>query len=195
VQVAEALGGAAEGATEPGAPPTLVLPRSFARYPVPQQRFMVGRMLGRVMTDSECCDAGRAEPMDRRLVEMLLAALIRSADATFGAGVASAAILDDLVQRIKATIDHDTLKHARVAANACWEEEGARPAMDAWLRGCEIACLRVGLLCGGGLDSLAALRQRAGTELHQDVLRNVASFATSVEFARLRQQVGLAMKE
>jgi tetratricopeptide (TPR) repeat protein len=190
--LAEAIGGAAEGATEPGCPPTLMLPRDFGRLPVPQQRFICGRMLARVWTSTECCDPRRPESMTTRAIEMLLAALGRTKDPEFGEGVASPAILNDMKKRLTAALTGDQLSQACEHAISAFE---ARESLGSWLQSCEVGAIHAALLCAGNLDALAALTERSGRSLSTHLVRHIISFVVSEEHARLRKQLGLAISE
>jgi tetratricopeptide (TPR) repeat protein len=195
-QIVEALGGAAEGATEPASTPTLVVPRDFSRYPMPQQRFLCGRMLARLATSSECADPQRPEPLSVRTLEMLLAALVRSEDPDFGSDLASPVILDDMTQRLQRLLaeDRDRLERARTAAREALTEKN-RDDIGPWLARCDVGAHHAGLLCAGNLDALAALTERSGTPLGDALTAELVRFATSSQFSRLRQQVGLALRK
>lgn len=191
-RLVEALGGTPEGATEPSAEPTLILPREFTRYPVPQQRFLLGRMLARVATDTECCDPRRPEPLSPRTLEMLMAALLRTAEPDFGADVASALILDDMAKRLTKRLDKKELERGREAATRAWLE---RAGLEAWLQSCERGAHRAGLLCAGNLDAISALTERQGTPLPAEIVRDIVGFSTSEQHATLRQQLGIALRD
>lgn len=191
-RLVEALGGTPEGATEPSGEPTLILPREFARYPVPQQRFLLGRMLACVATDTECCDPRRPEPLSPRTLEMLMAALLRTATPDFGADVASALILDDMAKRLKKRLDKKELERGREAAARAWDE---RTGLDTWLQSCERGAHRAGLLCAGNLDAISALSERQSTPLPAQLTRDIIGFDTSEQYATLRQQLGLALRD
>jgi tetratricopeptide (TPR) repeat protein len=193
VRLVEALGGAADGTTEPGAIPSLVLPRDFSRLPVPQQRFLCGRMLARVVSDTECLDHGRAEALSRRDLQILLAAVVRTGDPTYGDQIASVAILDDLARQIAQTTDQRVLVEVRDDALQCLTGGQALETLDGWLRAAELGTLRAGLLCGGGLEAVSAWVERTGRPLSEQLTRGLVQFVCSERYAGLRRQLGLAL--
>lgn len=173
-------------------PSTLLLPRDFARHGVPQQRFIVGRLLARVATDTESCDLGRIEPLTRRGLGMLAAAVLRTHDKDFGGETAAPAILDDLALRLRERLPADVLEHARGLAAAAWPEMEARK-LDVWLRSCELGAFRAGLLCCGELDTISTLAEHTGGQLPDEVRRHLITFATSEWFSMLRRRIGIAL--
>ena len=139
-QAVEAFGGAAGGTTELASTPILVLPGDMTRYPVPEQRFLIGRLMTRIALSTEAFEPGRADPMSARSLEQLLAAVLRSQDGEFGADVAPTRILDDMIDDLKKRLDASQLERAQKLADVCWWQEPHRERMREWLTSCNPGC-------------------------------------------------------
>jgi len=194
-EVMEAFGGVPRGTSEPGARPTLLLPRSLQRLSVPEQRFLCGRLLTRVALDTESLDPGRSEPLSLRTLEIMLVALQRTDDAAFGEDVAPVAILNDMVQRLRQLLGEDELKAAREAAAEAWAGPG-RDHLARWIRSTELGACRGGILCCGSiLSGWSALTSTSDDPLAEDLRRDLISFTASKEHAELRRKLGTAIQE
>jgi tetratricopeptide (TPR) repeat protein len=194
-EVVEALGGTPCGATEPGDPPILLLPESILRLPVPDQRFLIGRLMTRLALGTESLDPGRSDPLNPRDLELLLVALQRTEDAEFGADLAPASILDDMVRRLRELASDESIATAREAARRAFEEQH-RGSLVAWIRSTELGACRGGLLCCGSISAASSVLTRASEgPLADDLQRDLIAFSISQEHATLRQALGLALKE
>ena len=186
----EALGGAlAGGACEPNDPLALVIPRDFMRYPVPLQRFVGGRLLCRAGLTTAALDPGRPEPLSLRDIEILCSALLRQQEEAFGEERVSAAILDDMLDRLRGCLHEDELKEAAALAKALWLDESEHARLPAWLQSCEVGALRAGVVCSGSLEAVSGYFDHAGILPGDDVKRELIGYMCSAEYATLRKRL------
>jgi len=194
-EVTEALGGALRGAVEPGTPPLILLPHGVSRLPAPAQLFLYGRLLTRLVAGTQALDPGRSEKLAPRDLELLLAAIQRTADPGFGEAVAPAAILDDLTRRIQSIVPAEQLAQARAAAAEAFQGQ-QDDVLLRWIRSTELGACRGGLLCSGSLVSAVTfLRNTTEGLLPDDIVGDLISFTSSSLCTDLRRKVGLSLME
>ena len=99
------------------------------------------------------------------------------------------AILNDLTGRLRSLMDEEKLGQARQHAARCLCDPEQRGTIERWLRSCEIGAFRAGLLCGGGLDSVAAWTERRHAPLAEDIVKGLIAFVTSRGYAQMRQRL------
>lgn len=187
----ESLGGTTIGATEPAEIPTLILPADFSRFPMPQQRFILGRMLAKVGSNTEGCDPNRPDPLSSRTLEMLLAALIRTQDKEFGEDIASALILNDMAKRFEQCLETKALENIQPIAKQALDE---KDDIEAWLEETEKGAHRAGLLCAGNLEAVSAVIDREKASFSENLVEDIVRFSTSKLYVSLRQTIGISLK-
>jgi tetratricopeptide (TPR) repeat protein len=184
---------------ESGEPPVLIVGGGFmATVPAPEQRFLLGRALARLITRSFA--VRRLTPLD---LEVMLAGAVKLVVPKFGANVAPEDTLADIGRRMQRALPR---RSRRVFEEAAEAYAAARPPRaDAWLRAMDHTANRAGLLLANDLVAAVDLVRRgerraqvlktpedlaAALRQNPDVVE-LLKFALSDDFFALRRAVGL----
>jgi tetratricopeptide (TPR) repeat protein len=185
---------------ESGEPPILIVGGGFmATVPAPEQRFLLGRALARLITRSFA--VRRLTPLD---LEVMLAGAVKLVVPKFGGNIAPEETLAEVGRRVQRALPR---RSRRVFEEAAEAYAAARPPRaDAWLRSMEHTANRAGLLLAN--DLVAAIDVvRRGEQRRPQVLKTpddlavalrqspevveLLKFTLSDDFFALRRAVGL----